>query len=392
MIEAKVQLKKYRDELLNSVIPFWEDHCIDTGCGGYFTFLDRDGSVYDTSKYMWMQWRVVYMFATLAEHDLAGENRSRWIDIAKHGYDFLTAHGKSETGSYYFALNRDGKPMIAPHNIYSEAFATMGSAALYKATREEIYADEATSAMKNYLSRLDDPKGKWNKRLDGAPKRLGHGVYMILANLGAVLEECLGITDYMRQVESSIDMVMNHFWNEDFGVIFENINEDFTFDLDSCDGRHINPGHGLESAWFVLDHASRRGDPALIDKACRIIISLLDFGWDEDHGGIYYFMDVLGKPHVELSWDMKLWWVHAEALVATLKAFELKRDPAYLDWFERIENWTWSRFPDPAFGEWYGYLNHRGEPTHSLKGGRWKTFFHLPRYLLKCIDLFEKIS
>ena len=54
---------RYRAELYENVIPFWEEHCVDKEYGGYFTSLDRDGSVYDTEKYMWMQWRIVYMFA-----------------------------------------------------------------------------------------------------------------------------------------------------------------------------------------------------------------------------------------------------------------------------------------------------------------------------------------
>ena len=49
---------RYENELLNSVILFWGEHCLDKEDGGYFTFLDRDGSVYDTEKYMWMQRRM----------------------------------------------------------------------------------------------------------------------------------------------------------------------------------------------------------------------------------------------------------------------------------------------------------------------------------------------
>ena len=57
---------RYEEELYDCVIPFWEQHCVDTQYGGYFTSLDRDGSVYDTEKYLWMQWRIVYMFAKFA--------------------------------------------------------------------------------------------------------------------------------------------------------------------------------------------------------------------------------------------------------------------------------------------------------------------------------------
>ncbi|MBR4075278.1 MAG: AGE family epimerase/isomerase, partial [Lentisphaeria bacterium] len=77
-------IQRYENELINEVIPFWEDHCVDHEFGGYFTSLDRDGSVYDTEKYMWMQWRIVYMFAKFAVEQ--GGN-DRWLAIAAQGYD-----------------------------------------------------------------------------------------------------------------------------------------------------------------------------------------------------------------------------------------------------------------------------------------------------------------
>ena len=58
----------------------------------------------------------------------------------------------------------------------------------------------------------------------------------------------------------------------------------------------------------------------MIRRAADIVKALLEFGTDREYGGIYYFMDVLGKPHLELQWDMKLWWPHNEATLATLFA------------------------------------------------------------------------
>ena len=133
--------------------------------------------------------------------------------------------------------------------------------------------------------------------------------------------------------------------------------------------------------WFILQHAEQTGDRAMIEKAAQITQRLLEFGWDRQYGGIFYFMDVLGKPHLELQWDMKLWWVHNEAILATLYAYRLTGDGRFLTWFRQLDDWTWQRFPDPQYGEWFAYLNRRGEVTHTMKGGKWKTFFHVPRCL-----------
>ena len=371
-------IPRYQHELLESVVPFWERHCLDDECGGYFTCLARDGTVYDTTKYMWMQWRIVYMFATLRASDLGCE---AWTGIARHGYEFLTRHGKDENGNYYFALNRQGVPSVAPYNIYSDCFAAMGAAALFKATGDPAHRAEAESAMRHYVERMDHPKGRWEKGLAGRPPRLSLGHFMMLANLGFVLNECLGTRQYAADIDRAAHTVLDRFWNEEHGVLFENINPDGSFDLASCDGRHVNPGHGLESMWFILQHAEQTGDRAMIEKAAQITQRLLEFGWDRQYGGIFYFMDVLGKPHLELQWDMKLWWVHNEAILATLYAYRLTGDGRFLTWFRQLDDWTWQRFPDPQYGEWFAYLNRRGEVTHTMKGGKWKTFFHVPRCL-----------
>lgn len=380
---------RYEDELVNQVIPFWEEHCVDREYGGYFTSLDRDGSVYDTEKYMWMQWRIVYMFATLAMTPWRKEN---WLEIARQGFDFLTRHGKSPDGTYYFALNRKGVPTMAPSNIFSDCFAAMGAAALYKATGEERYREEADSAMRSYIRRMDHPKGRWEKAMPGKPRRLSHGHFMILANLGSVMKDCLGSDEYEAETERAVRTVLEKFWNPEYRVLFENVNPDGSFDLDSCEGRFLNPGHGLESMWFVMSYAERRNDPAMIRKAAEIVKAQLEFGIDREYGGIYYFMDVLGKPNPELQWDMKLWWSHNEAILATLFAFRLTGEAYFLHRFEEIDRWAWSHFRDPDYPEWFAYLNRRGEPTHLLKGGKWKTMFHLPRCLLIAVEQMKRIE
>ena len=376
-------IRRYEEELTRNVIPFWEAYGVDRECGGFFDSLDRDGSVWDYDKWMWMQWRKVYMFAVLSQ---TRYGRPSFLEFAVQGFEFLTRHGKDEDGYYYFGLNRRGDPIIAPHSIYSEAFAVMGAAALFKITGEERYGREAESAMEKYIRRISAPKGRWEKSLPARQKRLSHGVYMILANLGTVVKECLKSDRFDGQVAEAVEMVVNRFWNSEHRVLFENINTDFSFDLGSGDGRHINPGHGLESCWFILQFAERNQRMELVPVVAEIIKGILNSGWDTEHGGIFYFMDILNRPKLELEWDMKLWWVHNEALVATLYAYRLTRDPVFLEWFRKIDDWSFSRFPDREYGEWYAYLNRRGEVTHTLKGSRWKCFFHLPRCLITCVE------
>ena len=390
-MDWKRTIERYENELTRNVIPFWQKNCVDTEFGGYFTMLDRDGSVYDTTKYMWMQWRIVYMFAELYRSRFGAGNEA-FLKIARDGFDFLYKHGRTEDGSYYFALNRRGVPSMAPYSIFSDCFAAMGAAALFAATGEERYRAEARSAMQSYIRRLDNPKGRWNKLLEGTPKRLSLGSYMILANLGCVMKECLGSDEFDGETDRAVRTVMKLFHHPELKVLFENVNPDGTFDLESCEGRFVNPGHGLESMWFVLQYAERINDRELIRQACDYIDELFHFGTDPVYGGIFYFMDALGKPHLELQHDMKLWWPHNEAIIAALFAYKLSGEERFLEHFRTVDQWAWSHFPDPEYGEWFAYLDRQGKPNNMLKGGKWKTFFHLPRCLMKSSTLMREIA
>ncbi|MHB9035992.1 MAG: AGE family epimerase/isomerase [Armatimonadota bacterium] len=376
----------YENELRERVIPFWERNCPDRRYGAYFTCLDRDGSVYDTEKFMWMQWRIVWMFSELYNKL---EQNPRWLELAELGYQFLTRYGRDEQGRYYFALAQDGQPTMAPYSVFSECFAVMGCAAYYRATGDESAKVEAVCAFDNYLQREARPKGEWTKGLSGRKSTKSLGFYMMKANLYVVLEECLGDASFTKSMLETVSIVLDEFWNDEHKVMFENVGFDGVFDLDSTIGRHLNPGHAIEAMWFIMSAAARTGNIELINRAADVVLAELDFGWDKEYGGIYYFMDVLGKPHVELQCNMKLWWVHNEALIATAMAYKMTGREEFLHWFERIHEWTWCRFPDPEYGEWYGYLDRRGDVANSLKGGKWKGFFHLPRMLLVCSKMFD---
>ena len=97
-----------------------------------------------------------------------------------------------------------------------------------------------------------------------------------------------------------------------------------------------------------MHEAIARGDDSLIPPALKMIDYSMARGWDEQYGGLLYFVDADGKPPTRLEWDMKLWWPHAEALYALLLAFHLSGAEQYARWFEQMHEWTFAHFPDPG--------------------------------------------
>ncbi len=378
----------YRKELLENVIPFWMKYSPDEMHGGYFTCLGRDGYVYDTDKFMWLQGRQVWMFSTLYNRL---EKRQEWLDMAVHGASFMEKHGRDSEGNWYFALDRSGRPLVQPYNIFSDCFATMAFGQLFKATGEARHADIALSGFQNILSRRDNPKGKYNKAFPGTRPVRNFSLPMILCNLAIEIEELLEREVLERLTGDMVKEVMEVFVDREQGLVLENVAPDGSF-VDSFDGRLLNPGHGIEAMWFIMDLAERNEDFSLARDAVNIVINTLGHSWDDEYGGIYYFMDILGHPPQQLEWNQKLWWVHMETLISLLKGYRLTSDSRCAEWFGRVHDYTWQRYPDPEHGEWFGYLDRRGEVLLNLKGGKWKGCFHVPRGLLQCHYILEDIQ
>ncbi len=377
----------YKNTLLNDVIPFWENNAIDLESGGYYTCLDDKGTVYDTDKFMWLQGRQAWTFSML--YNTVEKNES-WLKTAKHGIDFIIKHGMDEVGNFYFSTTKEGTPLVQPYNIFSDCFAAMAFSQYAQASGDEEIKKLAKQTYLNILKKKDNPKGIYEKSTDERPLK-SFSLPMILSNLVLELEGVLDEEDVNKTIDFSINEVMNVFLDKDSGLIYEFVRPDGTHE-DSFNGRLLNPGHGIEAMWFMIDIGVRRNDRQLIDKAADTILKILDYSWDEKYGGIFYFLDALGKPPQQLEWDQKLWWVHLEALVALAKAYEQTGRKELMEWYERVHDYAWSKFSDPENGEWYGYLNRQGDVLLDLKGGKWKGCFHVPRAMYQCWKTFEKIE
>lgn len=387
-MDFKQLAAQYKSELLDKVVPFWLEKSQDLEHGGYFTCLERDGEVYDTDKFVWLQGREVWMFATLYNKV---EKRQEWLDCAIQGAEFLKKHGHDGNLNWYFALDREGNPLVEPYNIFSYTFAVIAFGQLSIATGNKEYADIAKRTFDIVLSKVDNPKGKWNKAAPGARALKSFALPMILCNVALEIEPLLD-ADFMQQtIDTCIHEVMDVFYRPEMGLIVEHLSTDGDL-VDCFDGRLLNPGHAIEAMWFVMDLGKRLGRQDLIEKAVTIALNEAEYGWDKEHGGIFYFMDRLGRPCQQLEWDQKLWWVHIETLITMLKGYQLTGNAQCLEWFERVHNYVWTHFTDKEYAEWFGYLNRQGEVLLSLKGGKWKGCFHVPRGLFQCWQILEDLA
>ena len=160
MKDFKTLAGQYKHELLDKVIPFWLDHSQDEEFGGYFTCLDRDGSVFDTDKFIWMQGREVWMFATLYNKV---EKRQEWLDCAVQGAEFLKRYGHDGQLNWYFSLDREGHPLVEPYNIFSYTFAVIAFGQLSIATGSAEYADIAKRTFDEIAPKYKERTGGYTR-------------------------------------------------------------------------------------------------------------------------------------------------------------------------------------------------------------------------------------
>ena len=388
-LQINALAETYRQSLLDRTVPFWQTHGVDRELGGYFFYLDRDGSRYGDDKPVWLIGRTIWLYATLY-HTV--EPRPDWLQLALHGKEFLDRHAFAPDGKMYFLLDREGQPLRMRRYIFSEVFGVLAYAAMARATADSVLLERAQTLfarIEHYMTTpgLLDAKVNTNVR----PAKGLAMLMCVLVMAESLIRAGAPSAYYEAILDRTIDEIFTDFVKPERQCVLEAVGPEGEI-LAGPDGRVMNPGHVIEAAWFILETARRRGDRTLIERTLPLIDWPFERGWDTQYGGLFYFVDVDGKPATQLEHDMKLWWPHCETLYATLLAYHLTGQGRYASIFEAVHEWTFEHFVDAEYGEWFGYLHRDGSLSTPLKGGPWKGPFHVPRAELLCWQLLAEMQ
>ena len=376
----------YREDLVSNIMPFWMEHGVDHEHGGVYTCVDRDGTLMDTTKSVWFQGRFAYICSYAYNHI---EQRAEWLDAAKSTIDFIEAHCFDTDRHMFFEVTAEGTPLRKRRYVFSESFAAIAMAEYSKATGDKTYADKAMQIFRDMRRMLTTP-GLLEPKYLPTMEAQGHSITMILINVANVLRQVCDDAELEEQTELSIKALAQYFIHPEFKALLETVGPKGEF-IDTINGRLINPGHCIETSWFLLDVAERKGDKELQKLALQIFDWSWDWGWDKEFGGIINFRDCKGFPQQDYSQDMKFWWPQCETIIACLYAYKLTGDEKYLERHRMISEWTYAHFPDHEYGEWYGYLHRDGSVAQPAKGNIFKGPFHVPRMMIRSHLLCKEI-
>ena len=392
----KNQIKEYLQEcreryatgLTTDILPFWLKHGLDRVNGGVYTCVDRAGNLMDTTKSVWFQGRCAFVYS-FAYNNI--EKRPEYLDMARSCLDFIEAHCFDRTdGRMYFEVTADGRPLRKRRYVFSECFAAIAMSEYSIATGDASYAHKALELFKDIRRFIATP-GMLPPKYEPTLQARGHSITMILINTASCLRRA-GITDPVidEQIDESLHDLATYFVHPEYKALLEMTGMNGEV-IDILAGRTINPGHCIETSWFLLEEARHRSDAALEKLALQILDWSWEWGWDNEFGGIINFRDCKGFPNQDYSQDMKFWWPQTEAIIATLYAYLATGDNSYLERHRLVDEWTYSHLPDPAYGEWFGYLHRDGTVAQPAKGNLFKGPFHIPRMMVRSVMLIDDI-
>ena len=379
--------KTYKDDLTENILPFWLKHGLDTVNGGFYTCLNRDGSLMDTTKSVWFQGRGGFVFAH-AYNTI--EQKPEWLAASKSAVEFLEKYCFDTDGRMYFEVTAEGVPLRKRRYLFSESFAAIAMSEYSIASGDQKYAHKALDIFKLILKYIHTPgllEPKYNENF----QTRGHSLCMILINTASCIRRAIQDDILNHQIDESIDHIARYFMKPEFEALLEMVGPNGEF-IDTNAGRTINPGHCIETSWFILEEAKfRNWDPKLVEMAETILNWSWKWGWDEEFGGIINFMDCKNLPSQDYAQDMKFWWPQNETIIATLYAYLATKDAKYLEMHKQISDWTYAHFPDQEYGEWYGYLHRDGSVAQPAKGNLFKGPFHVPRMMMVAYRLCNEI-
>lgn len=384
--------ESYKKDLTENIMPFWMKYGLDRENGGVYTCVDRDGSLMDTTKSVWFQGRFAFI-CSFAYNNV--EKNQEWLDAAKSTLEFIEKHCFDEQGHMYFSVTAEGKPLRKRRYVFSETFAAIAMSEYALATGDQHWAKRAIQVFEDTQRFLATP-GFLPAKFEADVKLQGHSIVMILINVGSCIRKVVNDPKLTKQIDESIEKLKKYFIHPEFKCLLETVGENGEF-IDTNMTRTINPGHCIETSWFIMEEAKLRGwDKPMLDMALQVFDWSWDWGWDKQYGGIINFRDCKNLPPQDYSQDMKFWWPQCETIIASLYAYLGTGDEKYLYRHERISEWTYAHFPDAEYGEWYGYLHRDGTVAQPAKGNLYKGPFHIPRMMIKgymlCQEILKKLE
>jgi N-acylglucosamine 2-epimerase len=391
---------RYRKELFDVLLPFWDKHGVDHEFGGVMHGLDYDGTPAHTDKLLWFQGRAIWVYSYL--YNNFGKD-PRHLEIAAQTRDFVLKHAPQPNGWWAELLTREGK-VRRPFegDIYGMYFVAEGLQEYSLAAKHEESYETSLELYGKLRRYIEDP----GVNLPGTPGPgcRPQGVWMVNLNIATQILRRRKNPDIEAWAGRCVDAVINRHFNPGIGLNNENLNHDFSHPPGEEEKSLL--GHSIETLWMVMDEALRRGDPALWNTCAERIRRHIEVGWDWVYGGLSQWVNV---DHGDYVWPveqpvgtdlefrfrgeyhyMKTLWSLNEILVACLKVFERTGAEWAARFFGMAQEAIDSKFSRSRFGQ-PGFMLFSGRTMNQQEHVARQDNYHPLRQLMLCIETLDRI-
>ncbi|NVK29673.1 MAG: AGE family epimerase/isomerase [Gammaproteobacteria bacterium] len=362
---------------IKATLAFYTPNAFDPS-GGFNHYFRDDGSVYNPHhRHLVSSTRFVFNHAMAARY--FGD--SQHLDMARHGLDYLASH--HDDGHGFLWTLHDGQPEDRTMHCYGHAFVIVAAstamlagidtrAMLQRAfdimetqfwqPQHGLYADEASAA----FARQSEYRGQ-NANM--------HACEAMLWAYEATSERV-----YLNRAYTLASNICQRQARLADGMIWEHYTDDWQIDWDynRDNPKHLfrpwgfQPGHHTEWAKLLCILYRFRPEPWMLTRAQQLFNVAISVAWDPERGGLYYGF----APDLSICDDDKYFWVQAESFAAAACLYQHTQLPEYLDWYDKIWQYSWQHMVDRKYGAWYRILNANNQKYSDEKSPAGKTDYH----------------
>ena len=378
--------EKYRRDLFESFLPFMDKYVIDHKYGGFMCLTDYTGERESDKKLSWFEGRGSWVYAFLY-NNLARERK--YLDVARKSLEFVhKSKPKNEDELWSKELTRDGKPLTPPDGeIYGDLFIAEGLAEFSKATGEKKHWNEAKVLVLKCVRIYDAPDyrptigqtylGKGARAFPGARIQ---GAWMVLIRVVTQMLEMHQDAELEKIVARSVDVVLNHHFNPEFGLNNELLNHDLSRPRNEYE-QLVYTGHGIEALWMLLFEAERMKNKELFNTFAERFRRHVEVAWDDVYGGV--FRNLMNVNENRWTLD-KVLWAQEEVLIGSLYIFEKTRADWAREMFDRTYEHVIKTYPLKKYGSplWMYAGNRKVEFEEFKTRPKRVENYHHPRHLM----------
>jgi len=377
--------KLLKEELLNNIIPFW-NNMVDYKYGGFYGAYDlKNKIIEDAPKGLVYISRILYSYSELY---LEFEEQI-YLENATHAYKFLTEKMyDNKNKGFYWSCEYDGKVLDNTKHLYGQTFALYGLSAYYKASKSKEAIEHAKEIVKIIGENLVDfPKNYCEEySINFKPQKnnllKGYNIIPeITTNTLLHLAEGLGL-----YYEVTKDDIAKKYVKLLFQTIFEtgydqknkNLYQFLNYKLESVIDVY-SYGHNLEVSWLFHE----------IMEQCEInnelwfnyCINLFDKSFDLAYQNGYIINETVNSK-TDYS---AIWWIQAESLAALVNINQIKPNEKYEDAIKSITKFILNNFTSPGLDWHWGINQDRSIQTRHGISEMWKANYHNVRAILRIL-------